>query len=401
MADIFHPKKFSHYWTAGAAVILALGSVSAYLILAQVQGQGSAQNAVVEIAPAKAVTALGRLEPQGEVIKLSVANAADSRVNQLLVEEGDWVEAEKVIAILQGLDKKQAELAESRQNVTIYQARLAQIEAGDAKVAEIAAQQAVIDQLEAQLRTETTERQAAIARTQAELRNAEQNYQRYQALHHEGAIETATLDDRRETFETAQATLNEAEAQLANTVSTLQERIRQEQASLSKLREVRPVDQQVVQAELDHAIAQVNRIKAELEDYYVRVPIAGQILKINTHVGEQVNTSEGIVELGRTNQMYAIAEVYETDVGLVEAGQRATVISEHGGFDGEIHGAVDYVGMQIKKQDVLDADPAADKDARVVEVKVRIDPEDNDKVAGLTNLQVRITIALEHGEGQS
>ena len=218
MADIFHPKKFSHYWTAGAAVILALGSVSAYLILAQVQGQGSAQNAVVEIAPAKAVTALGRLEPQGEVIKLSVANAADSRVNQLLVEEGDWVEAEKVIAILQGLDKKQAELAESRQNVTIYQARLAQIEAGDAKVAEIAAQQAVIDQLEAQLRTETTERQAAIARTQAELRNAEQNYQRYQALHHEGAIETATLDDRRETFETAQATLNEAEAQLANTV---------------------------------------------------------------------------------------------------------------------------------------------------------------------------------------
>ena len=57
--------------------------------------------------------------------------------------------------------------------------------------------------------------------------------------------------------------------------------------------------------------------------------------------------------------------------------------------------------MQIKKQDVLDADPAADKDARVVEVKVRIDPEDNDKVAGLTNLQVRITIALEHGEGQS
>ena len=164
---------------------------------------------------------------------------------------------------------------------------------------------------------------------------------------------------------------------------------------------MRPVDRQVVQAELDHAIAQVNRIKAELEDYYVRVPIAGQILKINTHVGEQVNTSEGIVELGRTNQMYAIAEVYETDVGLVEAGQRATVISEHGGFDGEIHGAVDYVGMQIKKQDVLDADPAADKDARVVEVKVRIDPEDNDKVAGLTNLQVRITIALEHGEGQS
>jgi HlyD family secretion protein len=51
--------------------------------------------------------------------------------------------------------------------------------------------------------------------------------------------------------------------------------------------------------------------------------------------------------------------------------------------------------MQIKKQDVLEADPAADKDARVVEVKVKIDPEDNAKVAALTNLQVRITIDVE------
>ena len=71
------------------------------------------------------------------------------------------------------------------------------------------------------------------------------------------------------------------------------------------------------------------------------------------------------------------------------------MISEHGGFAGEIRGTVDHIGMQIKKQDVIDADPAADKDARVVEVKVRIDPENNDKVAGLTNLQVRITINVE------
>ena len=56
--------------------------------------------------------------------------------------------------------------------------------------------------------------------------------------------------------------------------------------------------------------------------------------------------------------------------------------------------------MQIKKQDVLDADPTADKDARVVEVKVRIDPEDNERIAGLTNLQVRITIDVENREGK-
>jgi HlyD family secretion protein len=395
MIDIFHPKPSARSWVIGTAVVLILGSASVYLLLSQVRNSSSTQDTIVEVAPARAVTALGRLEPQGEVIKLSVANAQDSRVNQLLVEEGDWVKAGQVIATLQGLDKKQAELVEIEQNVTIYQARLAQIEAGDAKIAEIAAQQAVINQLQAQLRTETIERQAQIASAEAEFHNASQNYQRYQMLHQEGAVETAALDDRREAFETAQAALDEARAHLDNTLSTLQERIQQEQASLDELREVRPVDRQVAQAELNHAIAQVQRIEAELEDFYVRVPVAGQILKINTRVGEQVNTSEGIVELGRTNHMYAIAEVYETDVGLIQPGQRATIISEHGGFDGEIHGTVDHVGMQIKKQDVIDADPAADKDARVVEVKVRIDADDNDRIAGLTNLQVRITIDLE------
>jgi HlyD family secretion protein len=400
MIDILHPKPLARRWIAGTTIILMLGAASTYFVLTQVQERSSTQDTLVEITPAKAVAALGRLEPQGEVIKLSVANAQDSRVNQLLVEEGEWVEAGQVIAILQGLDKKQAELTEAQQNVEIYRARRAQIEAGEAKVAEIAAQQAAINQLEAQLRTETIERQAEIASARAEFRNAEQNYQRYQMLHQEGAVDTAALDDRQEAFEMTRAALNEAEAHLENTVSTLQERVRQEQALLDKLKEVRPVDLQAAQAELEHAIAQVQRIEAELEDFSVRVPVAGQILRINTRVGEQVNTSQGIVELGRTNQMYAIAEVYETDVGFVQPGQRATVISEHGGFDGEIHGTVDYVGMQIKKQDVLDADPAADKDARVVEVKVRIDPEDNDKVAGLTNLQVRITIDLEGRQGK-
>jgi len=396
MINFLHPKSLNRPWLMGTAIALFMGSVGTYLIVSQIQGNDPSPETTTVVSAPQAVTALGRIEPQGEVIKLSVANAQDSRVNQLKVEEGEWVEAGQIIAILQGLDQKQAELDQAQQNVKIYQARLAQVEAGEAKLAEIVAQEAVINQLKAQLRTETREREAEIASVQAELRNAKQNYQRYQMLHQEGAVGTAARDDRRETFETTQAALQEAQAHLETTRLTLQERIRQEEALLKTLKEVRPVDRQEAQAELAHAIAQVKRIESELEDFYVRVPIAGQILKINTRVGEQVNTSEGIVELGRTNQMYAIAEVYETDVKLVQPGQRATIVSEYGGFTGEIHGTVDQVGRQIKKQDVIDADPAADQDARVVEVEVRIDPEDNETVAGLTNLQVRITIDVEN-----
>ena len=389
------PTKKHNLWLIGL-LIASLGGGMAYWYISQAKTQTVEPKPITKLAPI-AVTALGRLEPEGEVIKLSVANAQDSRVNELLVEEGDRVTAKQLIATLQGLDQKQAELGEAKQNVLVYRAKLEQIRAGEAKLAEIEAQKSSIARLKAQLRTEKIERKAEIADAQAELRNAEINFNRYQTLYQQGAVSKSALDDRQELYNRSRARLNQAQARLDNTVSTLKEQIAQEQSMLNKLREVRPVDLAEAQTEVDYALSRVKRITSELEDYYVRVPIDGQILKINTRVGEQVNTSEGIVELGRTEQMYAIAEVYETDVGKVKVGQRATVISEHGGFDGKLQGTVDHIGLQIKKQDVLESDPAADKDARVVEVKVRLDPQDSDKVAGLTNLQVRVRIDLDSG----
>ena len=393
MAEKHSSLKTVSRWIIGTAVVASLSLGATYFGISHIRKQSSTPAPSTSVA-ATAVTALGRLEPQGEVIKLSVSNAQDSRVDKLQVEEGDYVKAGQVIAILQGLDKKQAALAEAEQNLAVAQAKVAQIKAGEAKAGEIAAQKAIIARTRAQASTETVEKKAAIARAEAELRNAEISYQRYQNLQQQGAVKTSDLDDKRENFETAQAKLNEAKAQLENTVSTLQEQVVQEKAMLDKLLEVRTVDVQVVQAEVNYAMTQIAKAKADLDDIYVRVPVAGRILKINTRIGEQVNTSLGIVELGRTKQMYAIAEVYETDVSQVRLGQRATVFSENGGFEGKLQGTVDHIGLQIKKKNVLDSDPAAEKDARVVEVKVRIDSKDNSKVEGFTNMQVRVRIDL-------
>ena len=385
----------SNPWLIGL-MILILGGGMSYWYAARIKTSTIEPEPVINYAPI-AVTALGRLEPQGEVIKLSVANAQDSRVNELLVVEGDRVIAGQLIATLQGLDQKEAELEAAKQNMAVYRVKLEKISVGEAKKAEIQAQEANIARLQGQLRNESMERQAEIADADAELTNARTNYDRYQNLYLEGAVSKSQRDDRLELDRRSQARLNRAEARYNNTVASLQKQIDREKSILNQLREVRPIDLAEARAELDYANARVRQIESELEDYYVRVPIAGQILKINTLVGEQVDTGQGIVELGRTSQMYAIAEVYETDVSRVKVGQPATIISEHGGFDGKLQGMVDHVGLQIKKQDILESDPAADKDARVVEVKVRLDPEDSEKVAGLTNLQVRVKIDLDRG----
>ena len=387
------PKQKLNPWLI-ILIMLALGGGMSYWYAARIKIPTVEPEPITSYTPV-AVTALGRLEPQGEVIKLSVANAQDSRVNELYVAEGDRVMAGQLIATLQGLDQKGAELAAAKQNVAVYRAKLEKVLAGEAKDAEILAQQSTIARLQSQLRNESLEKQAEIADADAELTNAGTNYDRYQNLYLDGAVSKSQRDDRLELYQRSQARLNQAEARYNNTVTSLQRQIDRERSILNQLKEVRPVDLAEARSELDYAIAKVRQIESELEDYYVRVPIAGQILKINTLVGEKVDTSQGIVELGRTSQMYAIAEVYETDVGQVRVGQLATIISEHGGFDGKLQGTVDHVGLQIKKQDILESDPAANKDARVVEVKVRLDPQDSEKVAGLTNLQVRVKINLD------
>lgn len=346
--------------------------------------------------PVTSVVAIGRLTPDGEVMKLSVTNAADSRVNQILVQEGDWVKAGQVIAILQGSDRKQRDLEKAQMDVEFFRAKLAQIQAGDAKNADLGAQQARIAGLEAQLQNEVVGQNAAIASAQAVLRQAQTTYDRNVYLQREGALNASDLDQSRQELETAQATLQQRQAERQTTIATLTQQIRQERENLIKLREVRPVDVRVAQADLNRALIAVEQSQADLEDTKVKAPVAGQVLRINTRVGEQVNTQQGIVELGRTDQMYAIAEVYETDMAKVKPGQQATIVSEYGGFEGKLRGVVEQVGLQVGKRQLSGDrnDPTNDQDTRVVEVKVRINKSDNARVAALTNMQVRVEIKI-------
>ena len=376
------------------SIILGLAiSTGACNIDSQAQTQESAETQTQVNRP-RQVVALGKLIPKGEVIKLSVANAEDSRVNQILVEEGDRVEEGQTIAILQGFENRERDLEEAETEVELAQARLEQVRAGETKQAELAAQRANISRLESQLRNETVEREAAIASAEAQLRQAQLTYDRNRSLQQQGAVTQQALDEAQEALDMARATLDERKAQLNNTSQTLQQEISQEKENLARLQEIRPVDVKVAEIELEKAMVAVKRVKAELEDTKVKVPIAGQILRINTRVGEQVNTQQGIVELGRTDEMYAIAEVYETDIGKVKLGQPVTIGSEYGGFEGKLKGTVEHLGLQVGTKELSEGsqDPTQDENSRIVEVKIRINPEDSKKVAGLTNMKVRVEI---------
>ena len=133
--------------------------------------------------------------------------------------------------------------------------------------------------------------------------------------------------------------------------------------------------------------AQLREARANLRRSSVRSPVDGQVLEVHAREGERVGP-EGLLVLGRTDEMFAIAEVYETDVARVVVGQRATITSS--ALPEPLTGVVEWINLQIGKQDALGTDPAARKDARVVEVEIRLD--DSRKAAALTNLQVEIEV---------
>ncbi len=143
----------------------------------------------------------------------------------------------------------------------------------------------------------------------------------------------------------------------------------------------------------DLAAARLSQASGELARSQVVSPVAGRVVAVHTEGGELVGR-EGIVEIADVTPMFALAEVYETDIGRVRLGQSATVWAR-ALPGGELHGKVTRIGSKVGRKDVLDTDPVADADARVIEVEIELD---DDSAARLIHLRVEVEIHLEAAE---
>ena len=116
-------------------------------------------------------------------------------------------------------------------------------------------------------------------------------------------------------------------------------------------------------------------------------PVDGRILNIKVKPGEDVGTGP-LLTMGDTGRMRAVAEIYETDIAQIRVGQIATVASR--ALSHPLTGTIARIGNMIFKNDVLNVDPAARADARVIEVWIDLD--DGAAAERLTNLTVDIVI---------
>lgn len=187
---------------------------------------------------------------------------------------------------------------------------------------------------------------------------------------------------RLDSYDLRTAEVARLEAILANARS---EMARQEDLARKNLTSESNFD--TARMDLDIALADLAAAKAKLELSVVRSPLRAQVLEIHAYPGERVGP-EGVMELGRTDRMYVVAEVYETDIAHVKVGQVAKIRTT--AIDEELLGKVERISLKVGRLDVIGADPIAKTDARVVEVFILLD--DSAAVSGYTNMQVKVEI---------
>jgi HlyD family secretion protein len=307
-----------------------------------------------------AVVGLGRLLPEGEVVIVAPPfGAADARVASLKVEEGDHIEQGAVLAVL---DSERALLA------AVAAAR-----------AQLSAREATLAQVKASVQASRDEAGATLARAETTYQNAIREFERVETLRQRGFAAEQNYDQRRAARDEAAHEVQRAQAQLSRYGSGRLD----EQA-----------DVHVAERNVDTAKADFARALADLDKAYVRAPIAGTVLTIHVRPGEKPGI-QGLMNLGNIEQMTVEVEVYQTRIGRVALGNPVEVTAE--ALPQPLKGQVTRIGLEVGRQTAIDANPAANTDARVVKVTAALEPDSSRLARRLTNLQV--TARIRAGDG--
>lgn len=250
-----------------------------------------------------AVSATGTINPISTVI---VGSQLSGLVKEIRVDFNDRVKAGDIVARLDDtqvrarLEGARADLAQAQAQVSVQQAQTLK-NAADAERA-----RALLADAEAQLR-----------RLDLLIADAEKTFQRQSELNSRGVASAVTLQQAKTALDTQRAQRASAQAQIGSARAAI--------AALEADAKVIAAQGLAAQATAQQRAAVVKQIEVDLSNTEIRSPVDGVVVQRQIELGQTVAASLQAPTLFLIAQDLAQMEIYanidETDVGRVRAGQ--------------------------------------------------------------------------------
>ena len=332
------------------ALVLALAVVAYFYFFSAVKTISAAP---VKVETGASSSAGAVLSASGYVVahhKIAVGAKVMGRVAWIGVEKGDRVQAGQVLVRLEDQEFR-AQVNQARANLAAAQARLDQLRAGSRP-------------------QEKLKDRAAVAQADANLKNAEAEYDRAARLYPAGIISKAELDRAVAQRDAARASLEAARQ--SSKITDIGPRAEEISAAAAQVKQT--------QAALDYA-------NTQLEATEIKAPVSGTVLERIVERGEMVSPSAvgesgaktSVVSLADLNDLQIELDISQQDFARLKMGQRAEIIPE-------AFPDLKYSGF------IAEIAPEANRAKATVQIKVKVEnpdeqlrPEMNARVNFLTD----------------
>lgn len=297
-----------------------------------------------------------------------VSAQIQGQLAQLLVREGDKVQAGQLVAVI--------EPDELRADKSFY----AHSEQGTA--AQVQQAEATLQYQEKQTRDQIRQAEAGLASAQAQQAEAEAdleldrvNLERTEGLFKQSIVSAQALDQARATYD----------AQKAH-VESLRKQVDVQRAAVALARSnedqitVRRDELLSMQRQLAAAGAQKSKAQARLNYTEIRAPIAGFVATLPAREGEVVNIAQPILEIINPDDLWVRVDVEESYIEGVHLGEKMMVRLPSGN---EREGTVFYRGVDADYATQRDVSRTK-RDIKTFEFRLRVDNSDRSLWPGLT-----------------
>jgi HlyD family secretion protein len=290
------------------------------------------------------------------------------RIDRLLVNEGDTVKADQMIAVL--------EPDELREEQAFYS------HTAEGAGSQVVESEAALRLQERQMNDQIAQAEAMLASTQsqqvaaeAELENARVTLDRTQRMLKGGISTQEQLDSASTAYEVAKSKV----AALVKQVDAQKAAVQLARAAAEQVQIRRS---QVVSNRQQQAAAAAQRAKADVRLSYTELhaPIDGIVDVRAARTGEFVNPGQPVITLVNPDDLWVRADVEETYIDRVKVGDKLRVRLPSGD---EREGTVFFRGVDASFATQRDVSRTK-RDIKTFEVRLRVDNKDRRLAVGMT-----------------